>query len=413
MLKNNKGITLISLVITIIVILILGSISLFTIIDENGVLQNSKRLSFQEQVKMLQAELNEYILEQKTASVDGNYYSTLLNANSTSLTYNGQVQEGKSITTIFPNQSQDVLKNYEIKNGRLLYNGTDSANIETFDTTTNKTYATVKVGNTNLKTVQNLSTLYGETVSGFTSVEGIQWQLFYDDTDNIYLIASDYVPVSTLPSELYKESGNQTQKYRAWFLTYSNQIHSGIIIDNNPWKNGSQASVLLSNPLTSKYLKWVAAYQNSTNYNIRAVAFMMDTSKWSNFAGNVTGAYAMGGPTLEMFVLSYNAKHDVKIHDYTSGISSTNSSSGGYKIKYQSNSNTTWGGSINIGNSENNMWIKNSNDKAYAYNIASPSTEVGCLVLAHYNGTLGFYYGINGGAIGFRPLVAIPKSSLK
>ena len=36
--------------------------------------------------------------------------------------------------------------------------------------------------------------------------------MFYDDADNYYLIASDYVPVSTLPSELNKESGEQMFK---------------------------------------------------------------------------------------------------------------------------------------------------------------------------------------------------------
>ena len=42
MLKNRKGITLIALVVTIVVLLILAGVSISLILDNNGVIQKSK-----------------------------------------------------------------------------------------------------------------------------------------------------------------------------------------------------------------------------------------------------------------------------------------------------------------------------------------------------------------------------------
>ena len=42
MLKNKRGITLIALVITIVILLILAGVSISLILDENGIIQRSK-----------------------------------------------------------------------------------------------------------------------------------------------------------------------------------------------------------------------------------------------------------------------------------------------------------------------------------------------------------------------------------
>ena len=81
---------------------------------------------------------------------------------------------------------------------------------------------------------------------------------------------------------------------------------------DNVYKDYSGSSWILEN---SKAKKWLNKYFNYTadngttypnktseNKNIRAVAFMMDTSDgvWGKWANSNFAEYAIGGPTLEM-----------------------------------------------------------------------------------------------------------------
>ena len=127
----------------------------------------------------------------------------------------------------------------------------------------------------------------GEEVTSFSSVEGVKWQLFYDDADNYYLIASDYVPIDTLPNELYKESQAEGEtKYKAWFATWDGSSYKGTIVETGEWSKGTASNTITGNPLTSKYLRWVGSSVNTVadNPNMKAVAYMMDTNKWSDSA---------------------------------------------------------------------------------------------------------------------------------
>ena len=285
---------------------------------------------------------------------------------------------------------------------------------------------TIKIGDTdlskavaNLKTNEALKDYYGQTTD-FTSVAGVTWDLFYDDADNYYLIASDYVPGNTLPSELI--TTDQYTTYCEYFGTGDSGNYTGPIMDNTPWSNGTGSNTITGNPLTNKYLKWVNSSQviTTNNPNMKAVAYMMDTSKWSAFAGGVEGAYAMGGPTLEMFVYSYNAKHDTKLGTYgtsASDITSENASSTGYKVKL---GNGSWYGDcegLDTSGTEGNMWITTGIDKADCYWMAAPMDHTGGADVAsvcydpeeELSGFIG-QCEVEDTFIGFRPLVAIPKS---
>ena len=48
---------------------------------------------------------------------------------------------------------------------------------------------------------------------------------------------------------------------------------------------------------------------SSTNGNMKAVAYMMDTTAWnSKFLDNDKADYVIGGPTIELLFKSYNEK---------------------------------------------------------------------------------------------------------
>ena len=396
-LKENKGITLIALVITIIVLLILAGISIATLAGDNGILQKTitaKENTAKEQIK----ERIKLAYHAALAGGKGNYTKdTLMNELKNEFKTDYDVDDSDDKNWKMMAHGQEVI----IPAGKK-------------DNKEDKNVA-IKVGTTNLKECSNLSSLYGE-MTDFTSVEGVQWQLFYGDDDYIYLIASDYVPVSTLGEELNKESGDSTQKYKAWFATYDSGDFKGAIFENTPWSNGTESTTITNNTLTNKYLKW-ARNKTIKSPSMKAIAYMMDTSKWSTFAGEVEGAFAIGGPTLEMFVLSWNAfpEHSGATNQFGTyeTINSTNSSTYGYKVKKGTESWAHYGKSEDLGNSTN-MWCIHENGKALGMWIASPSSNYNDYVrIVDCGGYFSNYDSVDSEVNGFRPLVAIPKSSLK
>ena len=125
---------------------------------------------------------------------------------------------------------------------------------------------------------------YGYKVSGYTSknYSGI-WRLFYQDENNTYIIAD---PTSTT----YKPS------------SYSSSYSSG-------------ASVSTEGQNLNYRLKVNGGFVSTNkNTNIRATAWLTDTrstSIWSSTYKDAGGiaSYAIGSPTIELYVESYKATH--------------------------------------------------------------------------------------------------------
>ena len=276
------------------------------------------------------------------------------------------------------------------------------------------------------KKAETLTEYYTKSVDStfFTSNEGNDWtwQLFYDDENYIFLIASDYVPNSKLPmngntgfgtTDLIKSTKdeNDFKDYCAFFASNSS-FNDSIYTPGTIYNNGSASTAITNNRLSSRYLKWASTYSSSTNVNIKATAFMMDTSKWSAFAGSqytVSGkeAQAIGGPTIELFGLSYNSvgTNPIELETYST-ITSSNATSTGY---IRSSSAT----SANSLGSTSNMWCIHEATKAYCYWIASPTDQESekIVMMISSNGWISGYIA-NSNRCGFRPVVSIPKSAI-
>ena len=414
-LKDTKGITLIALVITIIVLLILTGITIASLTGENGLLSRAteakdatKRGDLIDRVKL--DILNDKAVNQGNAS----NLSTILGKYFTSVP-----QDLTDMTAELTAKSE--YGGYTVTLGEVLGEAVAS-NPPAGGTS-------LKVGDTDLSTVSDISTMYGETTDyKSTSHSSINWQLFYADSSNYYLIASDYVPNAELPcngstvngvtytaTDLVKSTSttNQHTTYCARFAS-SSSYNDGVLTTGTIYKNGSASTAFTatsgSQYLTTNYLKWVAANSSSTNNNICAVAYMMDTSKWSSFADGVSGAFAIGGPTIEMFVNSYNAvsTHTTKLGTYET-VDSNNSNTNGYMTKKGDGSWTSYVSGLDTSGTDGNMWVRTSQTKAYAYWLASPSSNnassVRRVIFNGYVNDLNAY----SDTIGFRPVVCIPK----
>ncbi len=74
---------------------------------------------------------------------------------------------------------------------------------------------------------------------------------------------------------------------------------------------------------------------NSDNPNSRAVSALINTSNWAGYVNTSYADYAIGAPTLEMWVASWNVAYEDKLKLYT------NKNSYGYYVGTNSNSITT------------------------------------------------------------------------
>ena len=112
--KGKKGISLITLVITIIVIIILVAAVILTL-NNNNPIGNAKEATFKSDVKTLQSELTMYISKQ-TADTLGGFKAEELNLSETTTP---KIEE--ILTSI---KSSGLKGKVEVQNGKLIYTGT-------------------------------------------------------------------------------------------------------------------------------------------------------------------------------------------------------------------------------------------------------------------------------------------------
>ena len=196
------------------------------------------------------------------------------------------------------------------------------------------------------------------------------WKVFYDDGINIFIIAADYVPVSnsylaTAMTNMGAISADYTFPYGVkWtsstpFKTYKSESAT---ISSETSTHGAKDIFVTRPNGTSNLIDnkgflgfWKAEMEKTgatktidgetngnDNANARMIACLMDTKVWVGFAGGtlpsgVTGtAYAIGGPTLSMFVESWNVSRTTKL-----GYNSIGGSGFGYKVNIDGGSYST------------------------------------------------------------------------
>ena len=389
-LKNMKGITLIALVITIIVLLILAGVSIAMLTGQNGILtqaQNAKQATKKEEVK-----------ERAQTDIVGIQTAT----QSTEIS---RIVLKGILNRYFENVPDDIKADTEIT-AKAEYGGSKMKVSDIYSGEIIERYMASDIANASQEDKQSL---YGATVTGYTlpseTKTDLEWNLFYADNNNIYLIASDYVERENLPNSTTEtgiETDNKPNEGRnsftrsAYFTNILGDYAGSSRITDNRLK-------LLNNDYFN-----VKKY-SSTNNNMKAVAYMMDTTAWnSKFLDNDKADYVIGGPTVELLFKSYNEKYG------TSYLSEAISDIG-YRMKKQESNDWTdniGGGIINQNNNmPDNLYVKSYNSKAQAMWLASPSNFSDY----HLMDVDGFcniaYYAYAEDCLGFRPLVCLKSNT--
>jgi len=263
--KHSKGITLIALVITIIVLIILAGISISMLTGQNGILQQAGKAK----------------QETETASEVEKIKLSFLSA----LT----VENGNYLSSNFERELNNNLKNnlgeneYELK----CYKADD-----TYEITLSKGTIYCISSSGEVQTKGNAKDIkavdygkyvnYGVNYVATESNKSNKWEIFYADENNVYLISQGNV--GNLPLIKYIE----------------NYTNSNMLTDS---KRFPMAHKWLSGMKDPDTKEWYL----STADCMKGVLYLLDsTGVWNDKYKNNYASYAVGAPTLELLCSSYD-----------------------------------------------------------------------------------------------------------
>ncbi len=167
---------------------------------------------------------------------------------------------------------------------------------------------------------------------------------------------------------------------------------------------------------------WAAQRGSSTsswNYNEHAAAWLCSPSQWTTYVDSSKANYAIGGPSVEMYVKSYNQVSHNQEGNYTLGATYRDTSAPGYIYTLNGAQSTISNSDYSTGTDSldykgyNSMYAGQNGSKSGWWWLASPSSYTSnyvCIVdgsLATLD-TSNYYY--NAGGAG--PLVSL-KSGIQ
>lgn len=405
MFRKQKGITLIALVITIIVLLILAGVSINLVVGEGGILgkaQNavsaSRAGSVKEEIGLAWSACEtEYMEEWVTnQGIDKSTFFTpaKLNAN----------LGGKgTVTAVTYNGTGDSTLTYASTDGNLVYDMTISSTGQVSivgDPTVSDTPVTPDVpvtpeapsGETLLSQITSAN--YGDKVT-YTANGVSDWKILYKDTTNVYIVASDYLAHggSSDTSKIVSGTGmTKTGTYRAYW-------------NSAPTSADTTNHIAKFSPVTAETKAWSGNY--STNVNGKCVSTLLDTTLWSAYASGIGGESAIGSPTLNMFVASWNEKYP------SDKIYCNNDSATGYYFETSSVPTTyaaSLSGKTGYGNTLYYPYQSVTSDSCYGYWLASPSAYFATIVMyVSCSGNVS-YDRCSSTNYGVRPVVSLSSS---
>jgi len=418
--KNKNGISLIVLVITIVVVIILAVAVILSLSGNNPI--NNARIANIDQTKDgIESSILAY--SGKAQSQTLGYYTVteLITGNRSETEEYGIIGDkettnnnDEAIYNIDKNKFEskiDTLPSTPTVNGEWYVDGNGKVylvydkkenmpkwmlnkdgNID--DTFLNKF---VVIKGSAEEVANNPGEYYGKTVTNYSANGVSDWKIFHSDGTNIYLISSDYIPVDKIPAT---KGGNTLVNTNS---SYSKAAPLTPVLSDSNYSSGS-ASISSSNPARKWLKSYLDSYSSSEN-NMKAVAYMLDTDVWNVYKTD-KAKYAIGGPTVEMLMESYSKKMGV---DYQAKAISVT----GYQISKNGGANWEDWYSGMLSTSETLYVLPSySTGGANAMWLASPSANyINYVMRVAYSGYVD-YGAYDYGSIGFRTVVCL-KSNIK
>ena len=393
--KENKGITLIALIITLVIMLILVAVSVNVLINSNIIGQAEKAAKGyktayeQEQTRIdeLMEEWNRIEQDQESECVHnwGEWQTvtpaTCTNAGSQKRTCSlCNTSETQNIPVLEHNYSEATCTKPQTCTrcgattgtalGHNIVNGVCTRCGAKFEIPASD--------------VANKPSIYGSTVTNYNA-NGIEWKVFYATTDRIYLIASDYVHYSKL-TNAYK---NGASCYNTSDYPYSYYWASG---GTSLETTGRQDGIFMATGYTL----------NSSNQSSKCVSGLLNTNNWKDFVDTNYADYAIGGPTLNMYIASWNAKGYTTLY--------TNTNTNGYYVGTSANPTSISADmSSDTAGYGDTLYYPHQSDysNCYGYWLAAPSATGTRLIMYVYHDGYVNRSDYDYSGFGVRPLVSL------
>ena len=363
--KNDFGITLIALVVTIIVLLILAGVTIATLTGENGILTQAGNAKD----KTTEAETIERVQVEVAGSygIDGTIDKEQLNKNLKNI--NGLIYNGNALS-----------------DSNKIANLPATVTLNGYDIGIDANGGVEKIPEIIAKIRANPQAYYGKKVTNYKASDSDTntYKIFYVDKDNDF------------------KDGYNT--------IYLKADSSGSVSCSTSY-DASQTLIKKMNPLWATKENTVAAETTTiSNPNEQAAAWLCDPSKWTAYCDTDKANYAIGGPSVEMYVKSYNQTHG----DDALGCQYQTNNVPGYIYKVKDTiQNDGWYTNIDTldySMTYKSMYCGNNGNKTGYWWLASPSaygSGIGCIVLGN-NASLGY----GGSSNNYRgsPLVSLKSS---
>ena len=156
-------------------------------------------------------------------------------------------------------------------------------------------------GVNNTPTTGNAGTItaadYGKVVTDYQTGTSNVWEILYADNKNVYLITRNNVGNQTLSSAVASGSGyNGTSDFNGseTFKAKYPAVQAG-------WLNKTYTPSASG----AGTVNYTSSYEN-----MKATEYLLDSSVWNTNYKTDKADWAIGGPTLEMLVASYNKKQN-------------------------------------------------------------------------------------------------------
>ena len=195
------------------------------------------------------------------------------------------------------------------------------------------------------------------------------WRIFYNDGEHVFFIAADYIENT---SSYLDNVGTGMSTYSSYGLY---------------WNPAPTAQTVNSSTLRLFKQSWTGDY--STNNNGRCVSTLLNTNNWDGFVDNSYADYAIGAPTIEMWVASWNTKEYTQLYTNTNEtgyyIGNTESST---TYRYRLSNNTGYNDTLYFPHHSGTM---DNGGTCWGYWFASPSAyDDGNLLYVTYDGYIDY-----------------------
>ena len=363
--KNSKGITLIALVITIILLLILAGVTIATLTGDNGILNQARKAKD----KTTEAESIERVQVEVAGSygIDGTIDKEQLNKNLKNI--NGLIYNRKALS-----------------DSNKIANLPATVTLNGYDIEIDANGGVEKIPEIIAKIRANPQAYYGKKVTNYKASDSDTntYRIFYVDKDN------------------YFKDGYNTIYLKADF--------SGSVSCSTSY-DASQTLIKRMNPLWATKGNTVKAETTTiSNEKEQAAAWLCDPSKWTAYCDTDKANYAIGGPSVEMYVKSYNQTHG----DDALGCQYQTNNVPGYiykvKDKIQNDGWYTNGDTLDYSMTYKSMYCGQNGNKTGYWWLASPSAYGPYRVCLVYGRSAYLYYNSYNADCGVSPLVSLKSS---